>query len=94
MKAFRDLIKIASIEGISPNMGSVAREEALRQWIKEYMVGIEIDQAIIKKELNHEDEVVIKNHIVESITEEIFDDCVDFNIEPNRVSGKLWAVKR
>jgi len=94
MKAFEDLIKIAGIEGINPSMGSIAREEALRHWIKEYMVEVNVEQSIIKKALTHEDEKFIQSYIADSITEELFDDCIDFNIEKTKVSGKVWAVKR
>jgi len=93
-KAIEELIKIASIEGINPNMGAIAREEAIRQWIKENLVEMEMSQSIIKKALTYEDERFIKTYVTNNIAEELYEDCIDFKIEKTKISAKLLALKR
>jgi len=93
-KALEELMTIAGIEGINPTMGSIAREEALRLWIKEYTVNIDVGQDIIKKKLTDEDKAFIKCHIASNITDELFEDCVDFRIEKTKVVGTVLALKR
>jgi|TARA_B110000908_G_C10029376_1_gene346671 hypothetical protein len=93
-KALEELMTIAGIEGINPSMGCIAREEALRLWIKEYTVSIDVGQDIIKKSLTDEDTNFIKTHIASNITDELFEDCIDFEIKPTKVVATLLAIKR
>ena len=92
-KAIESLMKIAAIEGIHPSMGAIAREEALRQWIRENIVEVGIEQAVIKKGLTDEDEKFIKSYVTSRITEDLFDECARYEVTDKRVIGKVWALR-
>ena len=94
MKAIEELIKIASIEGIDPRMGKIAREEALRLWVKEYMVELRIEQPIIKDSLTYEDQNFLKDHIANTMADELLEDCIKVDMSGNQLSAFLMAVKR
>jgi hypothetical protein len=92
--ALQSLMKIAGIEGINPSMGAIAREEAMRLWIKEWIVEVEISQPIIKTALSSDDEDYIKYFMAYKIGDELMDECIDVKSEPTRITTKLMALKK
>ena len=93
-KSLEDLLKIARIEGIGHNAGQKARELALHNWIKEWVVEIESTQPIIKHNLTSEDEDFVKYFMAYKIGDELMNDCIDIKSEPTRITTKVWALRR
>lgn len=93
-KALNDLIQIASIEGIGRNNGTVARESAIRSWIETYITEVEFSQPVIKQALTSEDIDFVKYYMAYKLGEELMNDCVDVDDKPNRITTKVWALRR
>ena len=93
-KALDDLIKIASIEGIGHNNGTAAREKAIRSWAEDYIVEVEASQPIIKQGLTSDDEDFVKYYMAYKLGDELMNDCIDIESKPNRITAKVWALRR
>lgn len=93
-KALKDLIKIASIEGIGHNNGKEAREVALQGWIETYITEVEFSQPVIKQALTSDDLDFVKYYMAYKLGEELMNDCVDVDDKPNRITTKVWALRR
>ena len=93
-KALDDLIKIAGIEGIGRNNGKEAREIAINGWIENWITEVEFSQPVIKQGLTSEDEDFIKYYMAYKLGDELMNDCVDVDSKPNRITTKVWALRR
>jgi hypothetical protein len=93
-KALDDLIKIASIEGIGHGNGKAAREKAIMSWVEDYITEVEVSQPIIKQGLTSEDEDFVKYYMAYKIGDELMNDCIAVESKPNRITTKVWALRR
>jgi len=93
-KALDDLLKIAGIEGIGHSNGKNARELAIKDWVNTYLVEVEFSQPVIKHTLTSEDMDFIKYYLSYKIGDELMNECIDVDSQPNRITTKVWALRR
>lgn len=94
VRAYMDLISIASIEGVSRKDGVKAREEALKEWLKEWVEEVQDSQSIIKSGVSLEEQDMIKYYLAGRLTEELMIDCVTVEEQPTKITTKIAAFKR
>ena len=92
--ALLDLIKIASIEGLTRKDGVIAREQAILDWTKYWIEEVEASQGVIKTSMTSEEEDFVKYHMAGKLTEELMENCIDMEILPSKIKTKITAVRR
>jgi hypothetical protein len=93
-KAIQDLRKIMKIEGLSRKDGLIAREKALEHWLNIWIEEISISQSIIKNNLTKEDKALITQHIIDTLSESLMENCVYLEQTPNKIEVKMYGIKR
>ena len=93
-KALDQLKKVIEIEGIDRKNGRLARQEALVDWINTWVVEISISQPIIKKKLTGEDQALITGHILEKISETIYNESVKVEQTPKLIKVEGLVIRR
>lgn len=93
-KSIKELYKIMAMEGLDRKSGRVARERALEEWIKDWIVEVSTSQSVIKDTLSSEEDDFLKYYLAYQIGDRLMDECIEVNSEKRKISTKLLALKR
>lgn len=93
-RALKQLRKLVKIEGVSRKDGTLARVEALEDWIDTWIEEISIEQTIIKKNLTSEDEDFIKYYMATKMGEELMEYCVEIESTPTKIKTVVKSLRR
>lgn len=92
--AIKQLFKIVEMEGVSIKDGRTARKQALKAWIDENIIEVEVENNIIKKNLTSEDEDFIKYYLAHQIGSKLLEDCATVISEKNNIKVKVFAINK
>ncbi len=94
VRAYIELIKIASLEGVNRSDGIEARENALKEWLKEWVEEVTDSQSIIKTNISLEEQDIVKYYLAGKLAEELMQDCVTIEEQPTKITTKIAAFRR
>lgn len=94
IKAYMQLLKTASIEGVTRTSGVEAREEALKEWLKEWVEEVSDSQSVMMDVVNLENQDSIKYYLAGKLSEELMVNCVTIEQEPTKITTRIAAFRR
>lgn len=94
VKAYIQLLKIASIEGTDRNSGVKAREEALKLWLKDWVEEVSNSQSAMTNLVSSENQDTIMYYLAGHLTEELMEECVTIEKQPTKITTRIAAFRR
>lgn len=94
VKAYMQLLKIASIEGLSRIDGTHAREEALKEWLKDWVEEVSDSQSVMMNVVNLENQDSIKYYLASKLSEELMVNCITIEHYPTKITTRIAAFRR
>ena len=85
---------IALGEQFHEDMSHMDKIRTVHKWMDENIVIVSQSQSVIKTNFTSEEEDVLKYFLAGKLSEELMEEAVKVDIEPNKVSTKIVAFKR
>lgn len=88
------LIKIASIEGTTKTNGIKAREEALKEWLKSWVVELDNRQSAMTELVSAENQDAVIQYLSEGLTDKLIEEAITIEKQPTKIIAKVAAFRR
>lgn len=71
------------------------REKALEEWIEDWIVELEYEQAVLSQRyLSLDFEEFLKEHIGKKLADQAMDEAIEITKNKNQLTGKLVCIRR
>jgi|13_taG_2_1085334.scaffolds.fasta_scaffold00468_11 hypothetical protein len=90
----KELMSIAHIQGLTWADGTNAREQALKQWVDDWIVEYNFNQDIIKKGLDAEEMRFIQHHCATQVGEMLMEESSYYNLSKDNVSVNVFTLRK
>ena len=92
-RCLEELWQLIGIAGISPAMGYLAREKALKIWIDRWVYELDHEESYIKSNFSDEEKAVINNHSINIIADKLMEEGVKIEDDSKRLKLKVRVLR-
>lgn len=93
--AIAELYKLIQKKDWSEFYPEKIRQQMLDMWVEKWITSVEYSQSVVDtKYLSIEYNDVIKTKIAQSISDDLMEECVDYDIKDREILGEVTALRR